>query len=83
MTADDHAFADDDGALVVPRARLDEILRVARGIGETERTQARDVRGGRLLREQLRLADYVAKRQVDPGLTFRQHLRGIRGAIEE
>jgi hypothetical protein len=41
------------------------------------------VRGGRMLHEQLRLADYLAKRQANPALTFRQHLREIRGAIEE
>ena len=83
VTPADFVFADDDGALVVPRARLEEILRSARGIWETERAQAEAVRGGRMLREQLRLADYLAKRQANPALTFRQHLREIRGAIEE
>ncbi len=83
VTPADFVFADDDGAVVVPRARLDEILRSARGIGETERAQAGAVRAGRMLREQLRLAEYLAKRQANPALTFRQHLREIRGAIEE
>ncbi|HKB56369.1 MAG TPA: hypothetical protein VKC51_02160 [Lacunisphaera sp.] len=83
VTPADFVFADDDGAVVVPRARLDEILRSARGIWKTERAQADAVRGGRMLHEQLRLADYLAKRQANPALTFRQHLREIRGAIEE
>ena len=61
----------------------EEILAVARTIGETERAQAVAVRAGRTLHEQLRFADYLAERAKNPALTFRQHLRGIRGAIEE
>ncbi len=83
VTADDFVFADDDGAVFVPKAKLAEIVRVARGIWETERAQADAVRDGHMLSEQLRLADYVRNRGVNPALTFRQHLRGIRGAIEE
>ena len=83
VTADDFVFADDDGAVFVARGRLEEVVRVAQGIGETERAQAQLVRGGRLLREQLRLAEFVEARRTDPTLTFRRHLRGMRGAIEE
>jgi hypothetical protein len=28
-------------------------------------------------------AQYLERRAVDPSLTFRQHLRAVRGAIEE
>lgn len=83
VTADDFVFADDDGAVFVPKAALADIARVAHGLWETERAQADAVRGGRMLSEQLHLADYVEKRRANPALTFRQHLRGIRGAIEE
>lgn len=82
-TAGDFVFADDDGAVFVAREHVAEVERVAQKIGETERAQARLVRGGRLLREQLRLADYVEARRADPALTFRRHLRGMQGAIEE
>ena len=83
VTAEDFVFADDDGALFVSRERLEEILTVARTIGETERIQADAVRAGRMLHQQLQFADYLEKRRLNPMLTFRQHLRGIRGAIEE
>jgi regulator of RNase E activity RraA len=83
VTAEDFVFADDDGAVFVPRTRLDEIARAARGIREIERRQAEAVRAGRTLREELRLAEYLRKRAASPAVTFRQHLREIRGAIEE
>lgn len=83
VTVEDFVFADEDGAVFVPRTRLDEIVRIARGIWEIERRQADAGRAGKLLREQLRLAEYLQKRAVNPALTFRQHLREIRGAIEE
>lgn len=83
VTADDHVFADDDGAVFVPRDRLDELLRVAREIGRIERNQAGAIRAGRPLREQLHLAAYLAKRGADPSLSFRRHLREIQGAVEE
>ncbi|MBI2516825.1 MAG: RraA family protein [Opitutae bacterium] len=83
VTAEDFVFADDDGAIFVPKAKLDDIVRTARLLWDTERRQALAVRTGWMLREQLRLADYLEKRTANPSLTFRQHLRGIRGAIEE
>jgi regulator of RNase E activity RraA len=83
VAADDFAFADDDGAVFVPAARVAEVARVAEEIWRTERRQADALRGGRLLREQLRFDEFLTRRQANPTLTFREYLREIRGAIEE
>lgn len=82
-TRDDAVFADEDGVVFVALAELARVLAVAVQISLTERRQAEDIRAGRSLREQLRWTDYVRARAENPTLTFRQHLRGIRGAIEE
>ncbi|MBI3885643.1 MAG: RraA family protein [Opitutae bacterium] len=83
VTADDFVFADDDGAVFVPKANLAELVPVAHTLWETERAQADAVQAGRSLREQLRFTEFLAARRLNPALTFRQHLRGMRGAIEE
>lgn len=41
------------------------------------------MRAGRLLKDQLAFADFLARRAKEPGWTFRQHLRERGGAIEE
>ncbi|MCP3991384.1 MAG: RraA family protein [Actinomycetia bacterium] len=76
-------FADDDGAVFVALAVLEEVLATAAAIGARERTQADLVRAGTSLRDQLRFDDYLKARSTDPSYTFRQHLRAIGGAIEE
>lgn len=83
VTRNDCVFADADGVLFVPVARVDELVRTARSIAEVERRQAQKVRTGTTLREQLRFADYLTRRSADPSYTFRQHLRVIGGAVEE
>jgi regulator of RNase E activity RraA len=83
ITSDDVVFADDDGCLFVEAAMLDEVLAGARTIWETERRQADAIRAGETLRMQLKFDDYLTKRANDASHTFRQHLRGIQGAIEE
>jgi 4-hydroxy-4-methyl-2-oxoglutarate aldolase len=83
VTADDLVIADDDGVLFVPRARLDEIIPVAETIRETEQRQATAMIGGRSLRTQLGLPEYLRKRRTEPSYSFRQHLKDIAGAIEE
>jgi regulator of RNase E activity RraA len=82
VTHDDVVLGDEDGVLFVPRNRIDEVLDAAAGIAATEGRQADDIRGGRSLRDQVRFDDYLAARVVDPGLTFRDHLRGVGGEIE-
>ncbi|WP_026413492.1 RraA family protein [Actinomadura oligospora] len=83
VTSDDTVFADDDGVLFVPSGRVDELAALARGIRDTERGQAERVRAGEPLRDQLAFADFLKARREDPSLTFRRHLRGLGGAIEE
>ncbi len=83
VTDDDFVFADADGAIFVPISDLDDVVAVAASIRDKETAQADLVRGGRTLREQFRFAEYLELRAVDPGYTFREHLRSIGGAIEE
>ncbi|MBA3849004.1 MAG: dimethylmenaquinone methyltransferase [Opitutus sp.] len=83
VTADDAVFADDDGALFLSLSRVAEVVPLARQIWRTERRQVEEIGRGRLLRDQLKLAEFIASRQAQPSLTFRDHLRRIQGAIEE
>lgn len=82
VDAADVVLGDDDGALFVPADRLDEVLGHAERIRDTEGAQADRIRGGRSLRDQVRLSEYLAKRARDPELTFRRHLREVGGEIE-
>jgi 4-hydroxy-4-methyl-2-oxoglutarate aldolase len=67
----------------VASGRAGLVLATAREIWQTERDQARRIRDGQALRQQTAFADYLARRAADPSWTFRQHLRGTGGAIEE
>jgi regulator of RNase E activity RraA len=83
VTRDDVVLADEDGAIFVPAARLDELFGIAESIRDTERGQADLIRAGRSLRDQVSFTQYLERRAADPSLTFRRHLRAVRGAIEE
>lgn len=83
VTADDAALADSDGALFVPLTRLDELVETARTIMERERAQAIRATEGTSLREQMRFAEYLRRREADPAVTFREHLREVGSEIEE
>ncbi|TDC73357.1 RraA family protein [Micromonospora sp. KC606] len=84
-TVGDHdlVLGDDDGVLFVPADRAGELCDLAASIRETERRQAERIHAGVSLREQVRFDAYLARRAVDPTLTFREHLRAVGGAIEE
>jgi 4-hydroxy-4-methyl-2-oxoglutarate aldolase len=83
VTIADTVFADADGVVFAPAELTDEILAAAQRIWAKERQQAEAILSGKALREQLQFDDYLARRSQDDTYTFRQHLRGIGGAIEE
>ena len=82
VTLEDYVFADDDGVVVVAGADLPRIVEAAKDIAAREGAQAARLLNGELLRTQLDLAAYVARRDADPNHTFRDHLRSFGGAIE-
>ena len=83
VTRNGAVFADDDGVLFAPFQHVEQLLETAREIWQTERRQAEAIAQGNTLSDQLRFADYLARRTADPPYSFRQHLRAIGGAIEE
>jgi regulator of RNase E activity RraA len=83
VSDDDIVFGDDDGVVFVAAERAGEVLATAHQIWQTEREQARRIRGGETLRQQTAFDDYLARRAADPAYTFRRHLRQTGGAIEE
>jgi len=83
VTRDDVVLGDEDGVVFVPADRVDELFDLAESIRDTEHAQADAIRAGRSLREQVRFTEFLTARAANPDLTFRQHLRAVRGAIEE
>jgi len=67
----------------VPVARAADIFTLAESIRDTERHQAELMRGGLSLRSQVQFDVYLSRREKTPTLSFREHLRGVGGAIEE
>ena len=83
VNAEDFVLADADGAIFLPADRAAEIFETARGIRDVERRQAEEVSRGRTMRDRLKFREFLAKREIEPKFTFREHLRQIGGAIEE
>jgi regulator of RNase E activity RraA len=83
VSREDLVLGDNDGILFLPAAQVEDLLRTAETIRDTECRQAERIRQGVSLRAQVRFQDYLAQRQQTPALTFRQHLRTVGGAIEE
>jgi len=79
----DTVFADDDGVVFVPTDDVEAVLATAYSIRRIEREQSERIKAGETLREQTSFEDYLARRAADPEYTFRMHLRGVGGAIEE
>jgi regulator of RNase E activity RraA len=82
VTKDDYVFADDDGVVVVAAEHLERIITTAKDIAGREGAQAARLMSGELLRRQLDLDQYVAKRHSHPEFTFREHLKSFGGAID-
>lgn len=82
LTRADLVLGDDDGVLFIPADRAAEILTHAEAIRDTETAQAARIRAGVSLREQVHFAEFLARRQTEPELTLREHLRTVGGAIE-
>jgi 4-hydroxy-4-methyl-2-oxoglutarate aldolase len=83
VSKEDTVFADDDGVFFVSNRDVDKVLSAAEAISDSERRQAAAVKNGKKLIEQFEFERYLSKRSSDPTYTFRKHLRGIGGAIEE
>jgi len=83
VTADDLIFGDDDGVIAVPADRVQPVMAIAGTIRTTEQGQASRINAGASLRAQLRFDDYLRRRETSPGLSLRDHLRTVGGAIEE
>ena len=79
----DLVLGDEDGVLFIPADRASEIFDLAESIRDTERRQAERIHAGESLRSQVGFDGYLAARQGNPELTFREHLRAVGGAIEE
>jgi 4-hydroxy-4-methyl-2-oxoglutarate aldolase len=82
VTRDDFIFADVDGVVVVAQAELPRVIAAARDIAGREQAQGARLLQGERLHAQLRLDEYVARRQSNPAYTFRDHLKQLGGAIE-
>jgi regulator of RNase E activity RraA len=82
VNREDVVLADDDGVVFLPSHRAKEIFTLAETIRDTERRQAERIRAGASLRTQVEFRAYLAKREDDPSLSFREHLRTVGGAIE-
>jgi len=83
LTSADFVAADADGVIFFAEKGLSDIVSAAEAIRTTEREQARKMRNGTSLREQVRFEEYIERREANPRWTFREHLRTVGGAIEE
>lgn len=82
MDGEDLVLADDDGVILLAAARAEEVFGLAEIIRDTERRRADRMRGGLSLRARVPFGNHLAERERTPSLSFRDHLRGVGGAIE-
>ena len=83
VVREDLVLGDDDGVLFVPAASAGDVFTLAETIRDTEQRQAKLMRDGVSLRRQVQFDAYLDLREKTPSLSFRDHLRGVGGAIEE
>lgn len=83
VTRDDYVFADSDGVLFVPQNNVADVIATAAEVHVREARQAVRARNGTTLRQQFKFQEYLQKRNADPNITFREHLRGLAAEIEE
>lgn len=83
LTSDDFVLGDDDGVIFIPLSQAQKVAELATAIRDTERSQAAHMQLGTTFRKQARFDDFLAARNADENMTFRQYLRSIGGAIEE
>lgn len=83
VTKQDCVFADSNGVIFVPIEKVESVLDAAEQIYQTEQKQAAKVKAGISLKEQLQFYEYLKARVSAKDYTFREHLRKIKGAIEE
>ena len=83
VDTNDTVFGDDDGVLFVESNKIEAVLGTAESISKVEREQARKIKAGKTLSEQLDFEGYLKRRETDPSYTLRRHLRERGGAIEE
>jgi regulator of RNase E activity RraA len=83
VSREDLVLGDDDGVLFVSASRAGDIFTLAETIRDTERRQAEQIHAGVSLRGQVQFRAYLARRQLTPSVSFRDHLRAVGGAIEE
>lgn len=83
VTKENVVFADADGVVFTDWNRRTDIIATAENIFQVERKQAKDVKNGKLLKDQLKFNEYLKKREADTSYSFRKHLKNIGGAIEE
>lgn len=82
-TSIDVIVGDPDGIIAIPSAHLVKIVEAARKIRDTETEHSRLMRDGKSFRTQVRFGEFLERREKDPSFTFRRHLRGESGSIEE
>jgi 4-hydroxy-4-methyl-2-oxoglutarate aldolase len=83
ITPDDYVFADSDGILFVPQSSVADVVATAAEVHVREARQAVRARNGTSLRQQFKFQEYLRKREANPSVTFREHLRGLAAEIEE
>jgi len=83
VTREDIVAGDADGVLFMRKDMADEIFTRAETLRDAERRQADLMRNGVSLRSQVQFDAYLAAREKSRSLSFRDHLRGVGGAIEE